>query len=199
MFSQNEEEKYILEYFGDHVGRFLDLGAYNGKTFSNTHALALKGWAGVCVEASSKPFSDLIQLYKDNPKIELVNAMVIADTEDKRFLAEFWDAGGDAISTCDTQHRTKWENQRSYRKVWMPPIYMSSIERRFGASFDMINIDLEGINFDVFDGIIGWDFDLLCIEHDEDHHRIKQTKEICGLEEIYRNGENVILARKQEE
>jgi FkbM family methyltransferase len=198
MHSQNDEEKYILEYFKDReTGRFLDLGAYNGKTDSNTHALALKGWTGLCVEASAKPFNDLMQLYKDNDRIELINAMIVPDTEDARFLSEFYDAGGDAISTYDTKHKAKWEADRNYRQVWMQPIYMSSIERRFGADFDFINIDLEGISFDVFDGILAWGFDMLCIKHDNETARIKQIKEIFSdFDELYRNGENLILARK---
>ena len=36
MYSQRDEELHILGYFGDKVGRFIDIGAYDGKSFSNT-------------------------------------------------------------------------------------------------------------------------------------------------------------------
>jgi len=54
MFSQNDEEKHIVRFFRDKIdkGSFLDIGAYNGKAFSNTHRLALNGWSGVCLEPS---------------------------------------------------------------------------------------------------------------------------------------------------
>ena len=39
MYSQNQEEKYILKHFKDKQGTFLDLGAYDGKELSNTRAL----------------------------------------------------------------------------------------------------------------------------------------------------------------
>lgn len=50
MYSQNQEEKYILNHFKDKQGTFLDLGAYNGKELSNSRALVELGWAGCCVE-----------------------------------------------------------------------------------------------------------------------------------------------------
>ena len=50
MYSQNQEEQYILNHFKDKQGTFLDLGAYDGKELSNTRALVEQGWAGCCVE-----------------------------------------------------------------------------------------------------------------------------------------------------
>ena len=40
MYSQNQEEQIILDYFNDvKVGHVLDIGANDGKTFSNSLAL----------------------------------------------------------------------------------------------------------------------------------------------------------------
>jgi FkbM family methyltransferase len=191
MYSQNDEEQVILDYF-------LDIGAYNGKTFSNTHQLALNGWSGVCVEASSKPFSDLIKLYKDNDKIELVNACIIADTEDPRFLTQFFDSGGDATSTTDKLSMEKWNTHSTFRRVFMPPIHFSSIERSFGSDYDFVNIDVEGTNIDLALGMSFENTQLLCIEHDSDYARCEQIAEVWGFEEIHRNGENIIYARKKD-
>jgi FkbM family methyltransferase len=200
MFSQNDEEKHILEYFKDQpTGKFLDIGAYNGKTFSNTHALALLGWSGVCVEPSSKPFSDLVQLYRGNDKIQLANVAVMPDTESILALTPFFDAGGDAISTLDEEHRKKWEKDRNFRTTYIQPVHMSAIEKVFGYEFDFVNIDVEGINFDVAMGMTFEKTQMLCIEHDEDRYRTQQMCEVWGFEEIYRNGENVILARPKSE
>jgi FkbM family methyltransferase len=190
MFSQNDEEKVILDYFDGEIGTFLDIGAYDGKTFSNTHQLALNGWSGVCVEASAGPFKSLTDLYKDNDKIELVNACIIPDTQDPRFLVPFYDAGGDAISSTDELHKAKW-SQSSFHKVYMMPIFINQIERLFGRAFDFINIDIEGANIEL---ALGMDFQackLLCIEHDGDFPRIDQIREVWGFEEIHRNGERM--------
>jgi FkbM family methyltransferase len=198
MFSQHDEEKVILEYFGDFKGRFLDIGAYNGRTFSNTHQLALNGWSGVCIEASSKPFSDLVQLYKDNNKIELVNACVIPDVEEARFLHKFYDSGGDATSTTDKLHMDKWNTHSTFRQVWMMPMYMSAIERRFGSDYDFVNIDVEGITMDIALGMSFEKTQLLCLEHDSDYARCEQIAKIWDFEELLRNGENIILGREKD-
>jgi FkbM family methyltransferase len=200
MFSQNEEEKHILEYFdGQPAGRFLDIGAYNGKTFSNTHALALNGWSGVCIEPSSKPFSDLVQLYRDNDKIDLVNVAVMPDTERILELWPLYDAGGDAISTLSEEHKKKWEKDRNYRKTFIQPVHMSAIEKVFGYEFEFINIDVEGMNFDVAMGMTFEKTQMLCIEHDGDKYRTQQLCDVWGFEVVYRNGENVLLARPKSE
>lgn len=50
-YSQSGEQSIILEFFRDlPTGHFLDVGAYDGVTYSNTKALEDLGWEGVCVE-----------------------------------------------------------------------------------------------------------------------------------------------------
>jgi hypothetical protein len=63
MYSQNLEEQYILNYFGDYVGTFLDLGCNDCLTFSNTRALALKGWKGIFIDPSPKAMERCKTLY----------------------------------------------------------------------------------------------------------------------------------------
>jgi hypothetical protein len=55
MFSQNNEEQVILNYFRDQAPaslHFLDIGANDGLNFSNIRQLALNGWNGACLEPS---------------------------------------------------------------------------------------------------------------------------------------------------
>lgn len=58
-YSQNGEQEAILKIFGESEGRFLDIGAYDGKTFSNTLALIERGWSGVLIEPSPNAFMAL--------------------------------------------------------------------------------------------------------------------------------------------
>src|SRR5271157_1849364 len=106
MYSQNREEEFIVDLLdaGKRTGHFLDIGAYDGKTFSNTLRLVELGWSGVCVEPSPTVFPALLKLHAGNERITLVNAAVTAANG----FIDFWDAGGDAISTTDQAHRAKW-------------------------------------------------------------------------------------------
>ena len=64
IYSQNLEQNYILEYFKDKRGTFIDIGANDGLTLSNTRALAELGWRGVFVEPSPKSFEMLKKNYE---------------------------------------------------------------------------------------------------------------------------------------
>ena len=63
-YSQNNEEEVILNYFDGKIGTFLDVGANDGVTLSNTRALAERGWRGVLIEPSPKAFALLKENYK---------------------------------------------------------------------------------------------------------------------------------------
>ena len=69
MYSQGGEEKVIVEYFDGYRGTFLDIGAFDGKTFSNTKRLSDLGWRGVLVEPAPKPFFALIETHKGNKNL----------------------------------------------------------------------------------------------------------------------------------
>jgi FkbM family methyltransferase len=76
-FSQNNEQEIILSFFDGEdpkTNKFLDIGANDGKTFSNTYALALLGWDGVCIEPTQTAFLKLQNLYKNNKNIKCINA-----------------------------------------------------------------------------------------------------------------------------
>lgn len=75
-YSQYEEDDIIADFFGNHVGTFLDIGAADGVRNSNTRALALKGWKGCLVEPLSSQFIALTKLYGESPGMILVNAAV---------------------------------------------------------------------------------------------------------------------------
>jgi hypothetical protein len=51
-YSQAGQDQWVVDTLGDHVGYFVDVGAYDGVQTSNTFALEQMGWTGVCIEAS---------------------------------------------------------------------------------------------------------------------------------------------------
>src|ERR1700743_573350 len=78
-YSQNNEESIILEYFKGNKGFFLDLGANDGKTLSNSLALVERGWQGGGVEASPLACDRLEKLHgrrKDEVGVQVLNVAV---------------------------------------------------------------------------------------------------------------------------
>ena len=60
-YSQFEQDKFVYEnYFqGKTDGYFVDIGAHDGTTFSNSKFFEEIGWTGVCVEPNPKVFEVL--------------------------------------------------------------------------------------------------------------------------------------------
>ena len=193
-YSQNDEEGVINSLFGDR-GRFLDVGAFDGKTFSNTLRLYERGWSGVLVEPSPNAFSGLKRVYADLPRVSLVNAAV-ADSDG---FVSFFDSGGDAISSTDSVHKEKWERGYSckFSPIEVQSITFKTLFKKYGSDYDFVNIDTEGTNFDV---LKSFPFDLcnpmcLCIEHDGAYGQMSDILASHGHREVHRNGENMIFFR----
>lgn len=198
-YSQNDEEAVIVglaEKAGIKQGRFLDIGAYNGKTFSNTLRLVELGWGGVCIEPSPSVFLDLMKLHEDNPNVELINAAVGVHEG----LIDFYDSNGDAISTTSLEHVQKWQAGYSvkYKKFMVYTVPLSAIFRRFSYHFEFINLDVESTNWDIFsklpfDSLTGTR--IICVEHDGHIRDMDALASPYGFQIVHQTGENLILAR----
>lgn len=192
-YSQNSEQQFILEHFnGKTDGRFLDIGAYQGTLFSNTRALAELGWSGVCIEPSPPAFWGLMQNYKGNTIVKLVNAALsYKDTG----LIEFADSGGDAVSTTSASHEQLWSTARTFQHIYVNTVTIREIMRVFGDHYDFISLDVEGTNIEILQ-TIPLDIiqpSLICIEHEG---KFAEILDYCkGYTEIHRNGENIILRK----
>lgn len=146
--SQYGEHEHILRYFGEYLGRFLDIGAHDGKIFSNSWPLADRGWSGVAVEPSSWVFPYLADNYTGNDRVELVNAAITS----KPGLLDWWDCKGDCFSTLEQAHRDKIADQR-FTRMSIAGVSVEQLLARFPGEFDFVNIDVEGNNLDVLAAI----------------------------------------------
>lgn len=96
MYSQLNEEEIIVNWFGGKVGRYLDIGAWDGIQMSNTRRLAELGWSGVLVEPGAKNFAQLIE----NMAFAADRSVLIqAAVSETRGLAQLW---------FDTQPERGW-------------------------------------------------------------------------------------------
>lgn len=189
-YSQNDEEKFILEFFKDEgAGRFLDIGAYDGKTFSNTRALIERGWSGVMVEPSPRCFVKLMAEYKDNPNITLVNALVGTVPG----LMLFHDSLG-ANATADDAHYQTWKkDQRDYQTIYLPVLRLNPLCKLAGK-VDFVNIDTEGMDWDILQALPVEDLGvrLICIEYGSRAKEMVKWFDDRGWQNVMHNMENMI-------
>ena len=193
-YSQHGEQAIILDYFekqGIQQGRFLDIGANDGITFSNSYALVLKDWKGVAVEASPYNFCKLKENYKEFP-IDLLCACV----GQEQGIIKFYNAQDGTVSTPNLENKKVWETETPFTEIYLSQIRLIEISKQFGATFDFINIDVEGGSFELYKRMHGTLLaKMICLEHDNYADEAAAIGVEQGYKEIHRNGTNIILAK----
>jgi len=194
-YSQNDEQDYICNYFNQNEGFFLEIGAFDPKVFSNTRSLVERGWSGIYVEPSPICAEKFRVEYKENDKINLVEAAV----SDIDGFDTLYDCNGDAVSTTDIDHKIKWEiGDMKFNEIQVELISMESLLKTINQKVDFLNLDVEGTNIKLFD-LITDDFwsnlKMLCIEHDGKEVYIAEKLKDFGFKFISHNAENLILAK----
>lgn len=198
MYTQRDEEPVILDQFPkEKPGRFLDLGAFDGKTFSNVKALADRGWSGVLVEVSPHVFPTLIDTYPDPERFTLVNALIgrHAGVRDLHLTT-------DAVSTTSDQNFAVWKDTVRFRPVLVAEMPLSDLLGKVGHAFDFVSIDLEGESLTmltVFLTLVGLAGapkpQVVCVEHDNDFSGVGEIEARFGYKEVHRTAENSILVK----
>lgn len=143
MYSQNNEEEVILKFFGQSSkGRFLDVGAYDGKTESNTRRLFELGWNGVLVEPSPSQFCELLKMYAKETRAVLINAAVSNTPSLERFhYCNYW-----ASTLSEAQVKRHPDHDLS-TVFWVNTIRIDAL--RPWAPFDFISIDAEDRDWEI--------------------------------------------------
>lgn len=200
-YSQNQEEKYITEYFDNQKGRLLDLGSFDGITFSNSFELIKQGWNAVLLEASPVCFASLMKnmkVFKQHSRFASDQLILInAAISNNESWQTFYDSNGDAVSGTDFANKEKWKAQVNFDEFLVHSIHWKKLKEQFGDVFNFINIDIEGISAQLFIEMFPEfpNCSLWCVEHDERKEELILLASTKGFKNIYENAENLILAR----
>lgn len=201
-YSQSGEQPHILAYADRLVrtGRFLDLGAYDGTTGSNSLALAELGWTGVCVEPSAWAFEKLLATHRGRTdRVLCVQALV----EPEPGLKRFYYSGSDQVSTTSEEHREIWRRQVSFIETFVPAVTLQQLFNEVGDGFDVVSIDTEGSAIQLLEQLRtmdAWSFVGLVVCEFQDGEDEYAIHAICGESEWkvrVRTPNNVVLERNQ--
>jgi len=205
MYSQNDEERVILDFFrGRPPGVLLDLGAYDGSTFSNSRALIEAGWSAVVIEPSPWPFGALVDLHKDHPQVELVNALILAAGPAGGGLSEFF-VTRDATSCTQAGTTQRWGADQ-YRRILVPAVSVDQLHhflsRETPRRFDFISVDVEDDTMPLVRALGATDWlagvALICLEHTaggiSSETEMTAYMAAQGRRVIHRTPENLLFA-----
>lgn len=203
MYSQGQEDQWIASYFGNEVGTFADFGANDGQTFSNSRALALKGWSGVLVEPSPTCFARLRELYADNKLIELHN-VGMCEGNGPAILHESGAHVGNGdhglLSTVKPSEMKRWQGTgTTFQPTEMECVtFLELLRRSEYAHFDFITIDIEGLDYEVLSQIDLTAVGCRALIVEVNDRNPRPYLDYCaghGMRMANRNAENLFLIR----
>lgn len=183
-FSQYYQDSFLNFLFaGKQGGVFLDIGANDGITFSNTYFFEkYKGWSGLCVE----PLVDKFQKCKTVRNCHLEN-VCLSDREGVvRFrkvygfdmlsgIVDFMDEAAIARIEELTDH-----HNAHYDDIEVPSLKLGTLLRKYGMSkMDFCSIDVEGAEWAIVQ-TLDWskiDIDAFVVEgNDRNVRRLLEEK-----------------------
>lgn len=139
--------KNLAEIYEEHLpdlGCFVEVGAFDGKTYSNTYFLAQMGWRGIYIEAHP----DFAQVCKLNHKDNDVKVISCAVGRQHGFQDLY------IIGECSTlvwdQTAINWGGDKE-RKITVPVHSLNHLllEYEISPGFELLVVDVEHSELDV--------------------------------------------------
>jgi FkbM family methyltransferase len=198
MYTQNNEEQIILDYFKEcPTYRVLDIGANDGVTFSNSRALIERGAEAVLVEPSPIAFAKLTELYKENPNVGLAQCAIGTTTGTMTLHDSDEHCGAHGlVSTLVESETQRWTGTQTFTPVEVQVFSWADFSKDRGY-FDFISIDAEGMDYDILSqmDLKALNCRMLIVEHNgKETEKYVEYCQQFGMKELARNAENLIMA-----
>lgn len=160
-FSQYSEDLIIQSYFprGKRNGRYVDVGCHHPRRGSNTYGLYKKGWSGILIDLEECKV-------KANQMARRRDQVVLAAVSDKE---EWLDIYSDKkYSTNTTIKRQDDRDGKSLiGRIKTQTLTKILEENNFPTQFELLSIDVEGVDFEVLKGLDLkiYQPEIICIEN----------------------------------
>ena len=150
-YSQWGEDLEIINYFKNKQnGKYLDIGSFHPLMYSNTYLLYRKGWSGVNIDLNQTTI-DLFNIARPND----LNLCRIIGSEEKK-VKVYFDSLFSPVNTADEifykEHKKIFFKNKFIREV-ISEKFHSIVERNHISEIDFINIDAEGMDYQVLQQI----------------------------------------------
>jgi len=195
-YSQWGQDEFVVSILnGKRNGYFVDIGAYDGITISNTYYLEKElDWKGLCVEANPHTYNSMTECRNT----ECINIAVAPYKKEVEILLNGWSS---AINDSFTSSEILKQN---FESVKVNAITINELFERYNvpSEFDYLTIDIEGGERNVLENATCFaDFKYIAIEfHDEMGttwpelvEKYIPTHKIAVDGRLYGNPESVLL------
>lgn len=177
-YSQWGQDEFVLSILGPkREGYFVDIGAFDGVTISNTFYFEnVLNWKGICIEPNPHTYNQL----KEKRNCLCLNLAVAPYKKDVEILLNGWSS---AINDDFTSSEILKENHES---VLIEGITINELFELHNVPlyFDYLSIDIEGGELDILKTLDfnRWRFGILTYEHNahlvnhENHDKLVARK-----------------------
>jgi FkbM family methyltransferase len=146
-YSQYSEDLIIQTYFPKEKrnGRYVDVGCHHPRRGSNTYGLYKKGWSGILIDLEECKV-------KANRLARKRDKVILAAVSDKE---EWLDIFSDKKYSTNTTIKRQDDQDG---KVFIGKIKTKTLskileENNFPTQFELLSIDVEGVDFEVLKGL----------------------------------------------
>lgn len=152
--SQNDEQSRILNNFYGFTGSFLDIGANDGITLSNSYALSQLGWSGCLIEASPAAYERLLKTHSASHNLSMYQ-LAVGSYDGEITLHESGELLGTGdvalVSSTKDEELKRWESLNiPFKPVTVPCVTFETLLKKIGQNhFDFVTVDIEGMECEV--------------------------------------------------
>jgi FkbM family methyltransferase len=144
------EDSFLAEFFRDkNDGYFVDIGAHDGRSYSNTRPLWERGWSGLLVEPDPETFKKLDSNYPDKSRLTLLNVAVCLKNEPIEFTRHT-DPERSGWHSLNPAWIATWEPGTAV-KVTVNGVRFDSLP--IARPIDFLSIDTEGYDLTILQSI----------------------------------------------
>jgi FkbM family methyltransferase len=160
-----------LWFRGKKDGFFIDIGAYDGVTISNTYSLEKIGWKGICIE----PVPGIFEMLEKNRKCECINAALSDnDNNDNTFIQTKGGRSG-FKKNMTPKMLLAAEEEGIISEIAVKNTTFDIIMSKYAKTYiDFMSIDVEGTEMDILRTIDfnKYKFGLIAVEHNNPELRL---------------------------
>jgi FkbM family methyltransferase len=191
-------------------GVFVEVGAFDGYTFSNTWGLATRGWSGLMFEPIPKFAAAARRRHKNHAAVKIVES-AIGDREDTTIVLTLGGAvtTGSSLQLSEYQRLSWARDSLSQNQIVVPSTTLDCALTDHGLleEFDVLVIDVEGLEEQVFAGFTleKWRPKILIVEladmhpdlvaHRVSHLNLSNSILQSGYRVVYKDHINTVFAR----